>query len=133
MHLAAFPACVHLDRQNQLLVPDLSVASKGTAVSRLTDGPLTNVSFGVVAGSSSKKAASLKTSSNPNQALSQLAARKEKLDLMPEDKRKVVEDKSRWAKAEARLEGVKVKDDEVRLKKAVKRKEKEKAKSKKSW
>lgn len=119
--------------KNQLLVPDLSVASKGTAVSRLTDGPLTNVSFGVVAGSSSKKAASLKTSSNPNQALSQLAARKEKLDLMPEDKRKVVEDKSRWAKAEARLEGVKVKDDEVRLKKAVKRKEKEKAKSKKSW
>lgn len=102
-------------------------------MSRSTDGPLTNVSFGVVAGSSSKKAVSLKTSSNPNQALSQLAARKEKLDSMPEDKRKVVEDKSRWAKAEARLEGVKVKDDEVRLKKAVKRKEKEKAKSKKSW
>ncbi|KAG1739639.1 surfeit locus protein 6-domain-containing protein [Suillus occidentalis] len=119
--------------KNQLLVPDSTVASKGTAASRPTDGPLTNVSFGVVAGSSSKKAASLKTSSNPNQALSQLAARKEKLDSMPEDKRKVVEDKSRWAKAEARLEGVKVKDDEVRLKKAVKRKEKEKAKSKKSW
>ncbi|KAG1886643.1 surfeit locus protein 6-domain-containing protein, partial [Suillus subluteus] len=119
--------------KNQLLVPDLPVASKGTAASRLNDGPLTNVSFSVVAGSSSKKAASLKTSSNPNQALSQLAARKEKLDSMPEDKRKVIEDKTRWAKAEARLEGVKVKDDEVRLKKAVKRKEKEKAKSKKSW
>ncbi|KAG1838935.1 surfeit locus protein 6-domain-containing protein [Suillus subalutaceus] len=119
--------------KNQLLVPDLPVASKGTAASRLNDGPLTNVSFSVVAGSSSKKAASLKTSSNPNQALSQLAARKEKLDSMPEDKRKAIEDKSRWAKAEARLEGVKVKDDEVRLKKAVKRKEKEKAKSKKSW
>ncbi|KAG1805453.1 surfeit locus protein 6-domain-containing protein [Suillus subaureus] len=119
--------------KNQLLVPDLPAASKGTAASRLTDGPLTNVSFAVVAGSSSKKAASLKTSSNPNQALSQLAARKEKLDSMPEDKRKVIEDKSRWAKAEARLEGVKVKDDEVRLKKAVKRKEKEKTKSKKSW
>ncbi|KAG2076129.1 SURF6-domain-containing protein [Suillus decipiens] len=119
--------------KSQLLVPDLPVTSKGTAASRLADGPLTNVSFSAVAGSSSKKAASLKTSSNPNQALSQLAARKEKLDSMPEDKRKVVEDKSRWAKAEARLEGVKVKDDEVRLKKAVKRKEKEKAKSKKSW
>ncbi|KAG2340346.1 SURF6-domain-containing protein, partial [Suillus weaverae] len=119
--------------KNQLLVPDLPVASKGTATSRLTDGPLTNVSFSVVAGSSSKKAASLKTSSNPNQALSQLAARKEKLDSMPEDKRKIIEDKSRWAKAEARLEGVKVKDNEVRLKKAVNRKEKEKAKSKKSW
>jgi hypothetical protein len=119
--------------KNQLLVPDLPVASKGSAASHPTDGPLTNVSFSVVAGSSSKKAASLKTSSNPNQALSQLAARKEKLDSMPEDKRKAIEDKSRWAKAEARLEGVKVKDDEVRLKKAVKRKEKEKAKSKKSW
>ncbi|KAG1882293.1 surfeit locus protein 6-domain-containing protein [Suillus fuscotomentosus] len=119
--------------KNQLLVPDLPVASKGTAASRPIDGPLTNVSFSVVAGSSSKKAASLKTSSNPNQALSQLAARKEKLDSMPEDKRKAIEDKSRWAKAEARVEGVKVKDDEGRLKKAVKRKEKEKVKSKKSW
>ncbi|KAG2136640.1 surfeit locus protein 6-domain-containing protein [Suillus clintonianus] len=119
--------------KNQLLVPDLPVASKGTASSRLTDGPLTNVTFSAVAGSSSKKAASLKTSSNPNQALSQLAARKEKLDAMPEDKRKFIEDKTRWAKAEARVEGVKVKDDEVRLKKAVKRKEKEKTKSKKSW
>ncbi|KAG1797372.1 surfeit locus protein 6-domain-containing protein [Suillus plorans] len=119
--------------KNQLLVPDLPVASKGTAASRHIDGPLTNVSFSVVAGSSSKKAASLKTSSNPNQALSQLAARKEKLDSMPEDKRKAIEDKSRWAKAEARVEGVKVKDDEGRLKKAVKRKEKEKVKSIKSW
>ncbi|KAG1848101.1 60S ribosome biogenesis protein Rrp14-domain-containing protein [Suillus subalutaceus] len=51
--------------KNQLLVPDLPVASKGTAASRLNDGPLTNVSFSVVAGSSSKKAASLKTSSIP--------------------------------------------------------------------
>ncbi|KAG0696788.1 surfeit locus protein 6-domain-containing protein [Suillus ampliporus] len=119
--------------KNQLLVPDLPATSKGPAASRHTDGPLTNVSFSAVAGSSSKKAALLKTSSNPNQALSQLAARKEKLDSMPEDKRKAIEDKSRWAKAEARLEGVKVKDDEARLKKAVKRKEKEKTKSKKSW
>ncbi|KAG1722680.1 surfeit locus protein 6-domain-containing protein [Suillus paluster] len=119
--------------KNQLLVPELPATSKGPSASRHTDGPLVNVSFSAVAGSSSKKAASLKTSSNPTQALSQLAARKEKLDSMPEDKRKVIEDKSRWAKAEARLEGVKVKDDEGRLKKAVKRKEKEKAKSKKSW
>jgi hypothetical protein len=94
---------------------------------------LTNVAFSAIAGSSSKKAAALKTASNPNQALSQLAARKEKLESMPEDKRKMIEDKTRWAKAEARIEGVKVKDDEGRLKKAVKRKEKEKTKSKKSW
>ncbi|KAG2153745.1 surfeit locus protein 6-domain-containing protein [Suillus bovinus] len=119
--------------KNQLLVPHFPVASKEIAASGRSDGPLTNVSFSVVAGSSSKKAASLKTSSNPHQALSQLASRREKLDSMPEDKRKTVEDKSRWAKAEARVEGVKVKDDEARLKKAIKRKEKEKAKSKKSW
>lgn len=55
------------------------------------------------------------------------------MESMPEDKRKIIEDKTRWAKAEARLEGVKVKDDETRLKKAAKRKEKEKTKSKKSW
>ncbi|OJA15708.1 hypothetical protein AZE42_12117 [Rhizopogon vesiculosus] len=119
--------------KSQLLVPDLPTTSQGPAGSRNTGGPLTNVAFSVVAGSSSKKAAALKTASNPNQALSQLAARKEKLESMPEDKRKMIEDKTRWAKAEARLEGVKVKDDEGRLKKAVKRKEKEKTKSKKSW
>ncbi|KAJ8591549.1 SURF6-domain-containing protein, partial [Rhizopogon salebrosus TDB-379] len=119
--------------KSQLLVPDDSTTSQGPAGSRNTEGPLTNVAFSAVAGSSSKKAAALKTASNPNQALSQLAARKEKLESMPEDKRKMIEDKTRWAKAEARIEGVKVKDDEGRLKKAVKRKEKEKTKSKKSW
>lgn len=36
-------------------------------------------------------------------------------------------------KAEARLEGVKVRDDEGRLKKAAKKKEKEKKKSKEEW
>lgn len=52
---------------------------------------------------------------------------------MPEDKRKRIEEKDIWLKAEARMEGDKVKDDAVRLKKAVKRQEQEKTKSKKDW
>lgn len=75
----------------------------------------------------------LTTTSNPSLALSQLTARKEKLAVMPEEKRKAVEEHEKWEKAEARMEGVKVKDDEARLKKAAKRKEKEKEKSQKRW
>ena len=75
----------------------------------------------------------LKTSSNPSQALEQLAARKERLAAMPEEKRKAIAERDTWEKAEARMEGVKVRDDEGRLKKTIKKKEKEKGKSKKAW
>ena len=52
---------------------------------------------------------------------------------MPEEKRKDIEDREKSAKAEARLECVKVHDDESRLKEATKRKEKEISKPKKDW
>ncbi|RDB17061.1 Ribosomal RNA-processing protein 14 [Hypsizygus marmoreus] len=116
--------------KTQLLVPDEGHAS------RQQQGPqtsFTNVAFSAVAGTSSKKGQHLKTTANPQQALEQLAARKEKLAAMPEEKRKAIEEREKWEKAEARLEGVKVHDDEGRLKKALKRKEKEKGKSKKDW
>lgn len=93
---------------------------------------MTTVAYSSLA-ESSKKGQHLRTVADPQQALQQLATRKEKLFSMPEDKRKTVEEKEAWAKAEARLEGVKVHDDESRLKKAAKRKEKQKTKSKATW
>ena len=93
---------------------------------------MASVTYSSLTGSS-KKGQQFKTTSDPQQALQQLASRKEKLASMPEEKRKAIEDREKWAKAEARLEGVKVHDDESRLKKAAKRKEKEKSKSKKDW
>ena len=107
--------------QNQLIVPEPVTA-------------VTNVSFSAVAGpSSSKKSKNLTTTSNPSLALGQLTTHKEKLAAMPEEKRRAAEEREKWEKAEARMEGVKVKDDEARLKKAAKRKEKVKEKSQKKW
>lgn len=112
----------------QLLVPDEPSSSKQKYGSSET-----NVNFSLVGGSTKKSHTNLKTSSNPTQALSQIAARKEKLSSLPEEKRKEKEEREKWAKAEARMEGVKVHDDEAKLKKSVKRKEKEKSRSKKQW
>lgn len=94
---------------------------------------LTNIVFSAIASSTSNKAAQLKSSNNPTQALSQLSARKEKPASLPEEKRKSAQERERWSKAEARIEGVKVKDNEALPKKAVKQREKEMVKCKKRW
>lgn len=111
--------------QTQLLVNDPTAA---IIASQNPNSKLTHVSF---SGLSSKPQPS--SSSNPTQALSQLVSHNQKVASLPSSKQKAIEEKERFEKASARLEGVKVLDDEARLRKAIKRKEKEKGKSKKEW
>jgi hypothetical protein len=118
--------------KTQLLVPESGPHSKlaNVAFSTITDP---SSSRGASSNVASSKYKSLKASSDPKQALAQLQAKKAKLESLPDEKKKEIAERERWAKAEARMEGVKVRDDEGRLKKAVKRKEKEKQKTKKDW
>ena len=98
-----------------------------------SDSKYTNVTFSALSGTTPSVSKSLKTASNPTQALAQLQKRAEARAALPTDKRKELEERDTWAKANARVEGVKVHDDASRLSKAAKRKEKERAKSKKEW
>lgn len=80
-----------------------------------------------------KPKAPLKSLSNPTQALAHLEKHSAQLASLPEEKRREVEERERWAKAEERASGGKVADQEGVLRKAVKRAEKGKVKSGKEW
>uniref|UniRef100_A0A6J0TX51 Surfeit locus protein 6 n=1 Tax=Pogona vitticeps TaxID=103695 RepID=A0A6J0TX51_9SAUR len=76
------------------------------------------------------------TGKNYKQLLSRLEARKSKLEELKdknEEKAKEMEMKLRWTNALYKAEGVKIRDDEDRLKAALKRKEKRKAQRQKQW
>jgi len=128
--MLTFLNCSHRYQSQLLVTNGTSSPSKLDSHSQLT-----NVAFSSIAESSTPnhKGSQLKSSSNPAQALQQLTSRKEKLATLPGERRKQIEEREKWEKATARMDGVKVADNEARLKKAVKRNEKEKVKNKKAW
>ncbi|NXN29339.1 SURF6 protein, partial [Nycticryphes semicollaris] len=76
------------------------------------------------------------TGRNYKQLLSRLETRKNKLEeLKDKDQKKAreLENKMRWTNALYKAEGVKIHDNEERLKEALKRKEKHKAQRKRQW
>nr|XP_006123783.1 surfeit locus protein 6 [Pelodiscus sinensis] len=76
------------------------------------------------------------TGKNYKQLLSRLEARKSKLEeLKDKDQKKAqeLENKMKWTNVLYKAEGVKIRDDEDRLKAALKRKEKRKAQRQKQW
>ncbi|MCO5603755.1 hypothetical protein L7F22_057907 [Adiantum nelumboides] len=79
--------------------------------------------------------------SDPKVALAMLEARKRKEEKRAEkaggdqdgDEAKERKERERWSKAEAAAQGVKIRDDEALLKKAAKKRDKVKDKSRKAW
>ncbi|EOR03769.1 hypothetical protein E3P92_03770 [Wallemia ichthyophaga] len=74
-----------------------------------------------------------KQPSNPKQALQKLEAAKQKNTELDADTKAAKEDDSLWKSASAKAQGVKLNDDEAKLKKQIKRNTKQKAKSATNW
>jgi hypothetical protein len=74
-----------------------------------------------------------KAKKDPAAALEKIESRKAFLEKLTPQAQERAQDKDKWAALEARASGAKVLDDEVKLKKMVKRQEKQKQKSKKAW
>ncbi|KAM0322453.1 hypothetical protein ACHAQA_009522 [Verticillium albo-atrum] len=71
--------------------------------------------------------------SDPKTALLRLQNQKKKHAALDEAKQEDIAEKETWLTARRRAEGEKVRDDEATLKKAVRRKDKQKRKSEKEW
>lgn len=65
--------------------------------------------------------------------LNRIEKKKRKLEQLPIEEQNKEKEKSNWKKVLAQAEGIKIKDDEKLLKKALKRKEKRKLKSEIEW
>ncbi|QPG76861.1 hypothetical protein FOA43_004255 [Brettanomyces nanus] len=65
--------------------------------------------------------------------LNKIWREKEKMNNVGAEKREALEKKKQWSHAMASVEGIKIKDDEQLLKKALKRKEAVKRKTKRQW
>ncbi|WVQ63057.1 uncharacterized protein L199_001208 [Kwoniella botswanensis] len=113
--------------KTQLIVPQLPREDPTSSLS------FPSVSLPSSSSSKPKNKLGFKQLSNPTQALENLEKHKLHLSSLSEDKRKEIEERERWAKAEERASGKKIVDNETILKKAVKRKEKAKSKSSLAW
>ena len=70
---------------------------------------------------------------NPKQALEKLAAMKAKKASLPEEAKAQVAETEGWSKAIQRAQGVRIRDDESRLKRALDRKAREKKQREVGW
>ncbi|TFK22432.1 SURF6-domain-containing protein [Coprinopsis marcescibilis] len=121
----------------QLLVNEPKTGGGSTGAHAGPAEQYTNVTFSLTTDhtnpSSSKSKILPKAHSDPKVALAALTKHKAHLASLPLERQAAIKTQEQVLKAGLRLEGVKVRDDEGRLKKAVKRKEKGKEKGKKEW